>query len=554
MTRSSMEPQRSDPNSAETSRVEPSPHSPPAAPPKKVVRIGRFRMNRWAAIAAGAALLLVVLFVARGAGKGETKAAIPFEPVSRRDISLTVEATGTVEPIDLVEVKSKASGQIVRMPVEVGSLVRKGDLLAQIDPRDVENGYAQSLAALRAAEARAQISLAQKKRSDNLYAQAVITAPEYESATLDYANAQAQMVKARTDLDLARQRREDATVSAPIAGTVIEQTVANGQVISSATSSASGGTTLLKMADLGRVRVRALVAESDVGNVHPGQTATVTVDAFPNRTFQGSVEKIEPQAVVQQSVTMFPVLISISNEEALLLPGMNGEVSMLIEQRQDVPAIPVDAVRSAREMPAVATLLGLKPDKVKAELDRQMAARTQDRQARFAGRDSSRGGGADSARAGGAWRRGGAGGGRGAGGAGRGSGRSGRGGGGADASARVAGGGGGGGGSAGGGGAGGMGRRAQGVFVKTATGIEPRLVRLGLSDFDYAQVVDGVKEGEQVALLGVAEAQAQRSQTQSQIRQRMGSGVPGQPGAGGGGRGAGGGGGGSGRGGGGGGR
>jgi HlyD family secretion protein len=549
-----MEPQRSDPNPAETTRVEPSPHAPPPAPPKKVVRIGRFRMNRWAAVAAGAALLLVVVLVARGVGKKDTKAVIPFEPVARRDISLTVEATGTVEPIDLVEVKSKASGQIVRMPVQVGSLVRKGDLLAQIDPRDVENQYAQSLAALRAAEAKAQISLAQKKRSDNLYAQAVITAPEYESATLDYANAQAQMVKARTDLDLARQRREDATVSAPIAGTVIEQTVANGQVISSATSSASGGTTLLKMADLSRVRIRALVAESDVGNVHPGQTATVTVDAFPNRTFQGSVEKIEPQAVVQQSVTMFPVLISISNEEALLLPGMNGEVSMLIEERQDVPAIPVDAVRSVREMPAVATLLGLKADKVKAELDRQVAARTKDRQARFAGRDSTRGGGgADSARAGGAWRRGGAGGaGGGVAGAGRGSGRSGRGGGAGSGSARAGGGSGGNGGGAGGAGggaaAGGMGRRAQAVFVKTATGIEPRLVRLGLSDFDYAQVLDGVKEGEQVALLGVAEAQAQRSQTQSQIRQRMGSGVPGQPGVGGGGRGAGGGGGGGGRG------
>lgn len=525
------------------------PKAPPAAAPPGTVRIGRVRLNRWVAIAAGALALLVILLLARAAGRhGPKTSEIPFEPVARRNISLTVEATGAVEPIDLVEVKSKASGQIVKMPVEVGSLVRKGDLLAQIDPRDVQNQYSQALAALKAADAKVQISLAQKNRSDNLFAQAVITAPEHEAATLDYANSQAQVVKARTDVDLARQRREDATVRAPVTGTVLQQTVANGQVISSATSSASGGTTLLQMADLSRIRVRALVAESDVGNVRPGQAATVTVDAFPNRIFQGTVEKIEPQAVVQQSVTMFPVLISISNEDRLLLPGMNGEVSMLIEERRDVPAIPVDAVRSAREMPAVAALLGLKPDKVKAELQTQMEARAKERAARFAGGDSTggarvggrmgagggRGGmGGDSLRARGGWRRGGGGAG-----AGRMGGR--MGGGSAEGGASGAAFGGGGTGGA----AGAMGRRAQAVFVKTANGIEPRLVRLGLSDFDYAQVLDGLKEGEQVALLSVAEAQAQRQQTQSQIRQRMGSGVPGQPGVGGGGRGAGGGGGG----------
>ncbi|HET7496929.1 MAG TPA: efflux RND transporter periplasmic adaptor subunit [Candidatus Eisenbacteria bacterium] len=496
-------------------------------------------MNRWAATAAGAALLLVVVMLARGAGKKNASVAeIPFEPVSRRDISLTVEATGTVEPIDLIEVKSKASGQIIRMPVQVGSLVKKGDLLAQIDPRDVQNSYAQTLAALRAAQAKATISLAQKKRSDNLYAQAVITAPEHEAATLDYANAQAAVVKARTDLDLASQRREDATVSAPITGTVLEQTVASGTVISSATS-ASGGTTLLKMADLSRIRIRALVAESDVGNVRPGQSATVTVDAFPNRSFQGTVDKIEPQAVVQQSVTMFPVLISISNEDGLLLPGMNGEVSMLIEQRQDVPAVPVDAVRSAREMPAVAELLGLKPEKVKESLDKQTAAMAAARRARFAaGGDSARGGGGGGGGGRGAdqWS------GRGRGGSGGGNGGGFGGGGGAGGTGGVGGGGNGGGGGGGGFGTGagaGRGRRAQAVFVKTANGIEPRIVRLGLSDFDYAQIVDGLKEGDQVALLSVAEAQAQRQQAKSQIRQRMGSGVPGQPGAGGGGRGAG---------------
>src|SRR2546423_439866 len=151
----------------------------------------------------------------------KTGAAIQVEAVQPRDITLTIEATGTVEPVDLVEVKSKASGQIIRMPVQVGSTVRAHDLLAQIDTRDVKNQYDQTLAAVHAAQARVTISKAQKKRADDLFGQGVITADEHETATLGYANAQAEAVKARTDLDLAKQRLEDATVRAPIAGTVL---------------------------------------------------------------------------------------------------------------------------------------------------------------------------------------------------------------------------------------------------------------------------------------------------------------------------------------------
>lgn len=471
----------------------------------------------------------VAFTMVRSARKRSAAPAVMTEPVERRDIALTIEATGTVEPIDLVEVKSKASGQIVRMPVEVGSTVQARDLLAQIDTRDVQNQYDQSNAALRAAQAKLDISRAQKKRADDLFAQQVITADEYETAVLDFANSEAQIVKMRTDLDLARQRLEDATVRAPISGTVLEQLVSTGQVIASATSSASGGTSLLKMADLSRIRLRALVSETDVGNVRSGQTATVTVDAFPQRSFIGQVEKIEPQAVVQQSVTMFPVLIAITNDDRLLMPGMNGEVTMLVEQRNDVAAVPVDAVRSMREIATVAPALGLEPDSVRAQVERQIRAR-------IGARASGMGGGSDSGGSRSAWtagagspsdsaRRRGA---RGA--------RSGRvGGRGSGAGAAVTGGPGTAalGGAGGAGGAGGRASRAQIVFVKTDRGLEPRLVRLGLSDFDYTEVLDGVKEGEQVALIGVAEAQAQRVQSQSRIRQRMGSGVPGVPGAGG---------------------
>src|SRR2546422_922063 len=345
---------------------------------KVTPKVSRTLIILLVAIGAIAAVVLV-----RRARDRSTFVPVMTEAVQRRDIALTIEATGTVEPIDLVEVKSKASGQIVRMPVEVGTQVKAGDLLAQIDTRDVQNQYDQALAALRAAEAKANISGAQEKRSDDLFTQGAITADEHEAAVLDYANAQAQLVAARTNLDLAKQRLDDATVRAPIAGTVLEQLVSAGQVISSATTSASGGTSLLKMADLSRIRLRALVSETDVGNVHPGQTASVTVDAFPQRTFTGEVEKIEPEAVVQQSVTMFPVLISISNEERLLLPGMNGEVAMLVDSHDDVPAVPLDAVRSVRELPVAAAALGLDPDSVRVQVERQIQALAAERASRF---------------------------------------------------------------------------------------------------------------------------------------------------------------------------
>ncbi|HEY6866858.1 MAG TPA: efflux RND transporter periplasmic adaptor subunit, partial [Candidatus Eisenbacteria bacterium] len=263
-----------------------------------------------ALVIAAAIVLAAVLVAQRMLRPRAASSSIPVTTVDRQDIAVTIEATGTVEPIYLVEIKSKASGQIQVMPVEVGSHVRKGDLLAQIDTVIVANQYAQALAALRAAQAKVDISGAQRDRSDDLFKQNVITVDEHEAALLDYANAQAQLANAKANLEIARQQRDDATVRAPVTGTVLSQSVTAGQVISSATSSASGGTSLLTMADLSSIRMRALVSETDIGSLRPGETATVTVDAFPQRPFPGRVEKIEPQSVVQQSVTMFPVLIS----------------------------------------------------------------------------------------------------------------------------------------------------------------------------------------------------------------------------------------------------
>ena len=143
-------------------------------------------------------------------------------PVTRRDIVIDAQANGVVEPINIVEVKSKASGMITRMSVETGSLVRPGDLLVQVDTRDVQNQYNQAAADEKAAEARLEVSAAQKRRSDEMFKQQVITAQEHETAALEYANSQAAVIRARANSDLAQQRLDDARVTAPVAGTIIE--------------------------------------------------------------------------------------------------------------------------------------------------------------------------------------------------------------------------------------------------------------------------------------------------------------------------------------------
>jgi HlyD family secretion protein len=499
--------------------------------------------------------------------KKTSKGAIQTAAVDRQDITVTVEANGAIEPINIIEVKSKASGQIMRMPVEVGSIVKAGQLLVQIDQRDVRNQFDQSQAALRAAQVSEQVSLAQRKRSDGLFAEGVITAQEHETATLTYESARSALVRARTDLDIARQRLDDATVRAPGEGTVIAKPVSTGQVISSATSSVSGGTTLLQMADLKQIRLRALVNETDIGNVRSSQQANVVVDAYPDRTFRGSVEKIEPVAQVDQSVTMFPVLVSISNEDGLLMPGMNGEVTILVEEQDNVLAVPIDAIRTPREAAETGAALGLKPDDIRNQLRSQAATRlasangasgagaAADPAAAGSGAGARQpgvaigapsGGGADSASfrgrgargqgwrgrgdstAAGGWTRGG---GRRSGGFGQGGGFGRR----DSASAR------GGGGFGGGGGGGGGGRRGQArvAFVKQGDKFVPRMVRIGVSNYDYAQVLSGLQEGDQVALLSAATLQFQREQSMDRIRQRMGGGL-GVPSGGGGGTGRGG--------------
>jgi HlyD family secretion protein len=287
--------------------------------------------------------------------------APPYQkiPVERRDIVVTATASGVIQPILTLSVKSKASGEILEQPVQTGDEARKGQLLARIDPRIPRNNLAQAQASLDVAKAQLANAAAQLKRSEALFQTNSITTAGRDSAQLGAATAQAAVVTAEANLQTAKDAMEDTQVRAPITGTVLELDAVLGTVISSPTNDVGGGTVILKMANLDTVQVSALVDETDVGKVQPALAVSITVDAYPNRTFDGTVLKIEPQAQVSQNVTMFPVEVNILNPEHLLKPGMNTEVEIHIGQRHGALAIPNAALRTAHDVGSAARVLGL---------------------------------------------------------------------------------------------------------------------------------------------------------------------------------------------------
>jgi len=290
-------------------------------------------------------------------------------PAEIRTITVSVEAAGIIEPETTVEVKSKASGEILLLRAEVGDYVREGSLLVQIDKRTPRNNVDQSEADLQAARARQRIAETQLRRTLDLLEKGIVTEVEHEQALLELANAEAQVISRQVDLENARIALDDTDVMAPISGVIIEKNVERGQVISSPTQDVGGGTVLLKMADLETVRVRTLVDETDIGKIFPDMQVTVVVTAYPNRPFTGKVMKIEPQAIVEQNVTMFPVLVRLDNPDGLLRPGMNAEVNINIARAENVLAIPTMTLRTKRDIAATAGLLGT----TAAELEKLLA-------------------------------------------------------------------------------------------------------------------------------------------------------------------------------------
>ncbi len=312
-----------------------------------------------------------IAFLAAGLAackKAQPAAVYEKVPVERRDIVVTAAAAGAIQPLLNVDVKSQASGAITAMRVQTGDDVRPGQVLVLIDPRLPKSALDQAQANLAVAKAQFQTAETQLARQDTLYRAQAITQTEYETAKVSYAQAQAGLINATANLQDAQIAWDQTRVTAPLAGTIIAKNVELGTVISSPARDVGGGTVLFKMANLDTVQVQGLVDETDIGKIQPGMAVTITVDAYPNRPFEGTVLKIEPQAQVTQNVTQFPVLVNIQNPGHVLKPGMNTEVEIHVGQRQSVIAIPNAALRTQTDVASAAQVLGLDPQQVQQQL------------------------------------------------------------------------------------------------------------------------------------------------------------------------------------------
>ena len=311
--------------------------------------------------------LFIPLILIFGCGGGKDEEEFKFyalkEAVSQQ-LELTVEASGTVEAISSIEIKSKASGQILFLGAEIGDYVEEGVVLARIDQRTPTNTLAQANADLEVAKVRLSNAKNQFERSKRLHNEGNISDKSFEDAQESFSSARAQLVRAEVFLENARIALDDTSVRSPIAGTVISRPAEVGQVITSPTSAVGGGTLLMEMADLDNVRVRALIDEIDIGKISIGQEVTLKVSAYRDKKFVGVVSKIEPMSRVDQNVTTFPVLIDIENKDNLLLIGMNTDVEIEILNEKVTLALPAGSLRTRKDILSVAPLLNIKLDQL----------------------------------------------------------------------------------------------------------------------------------------------------------------------------------------------
>lgn len=309
-------------------------------------------------------ILAAVAAAARFAGGPRShtgaKSTLTTTRAVRDDLTIRVEATGQVEAVQTIEIKSRIAGEVLAVHASSGDHVAEDAVLVEVDPRDVQNACDQAKADLESATVRARTTETERARMEELRRTDAVTQREFESAVETASAARSALVRAQTDLELAEENLADVSVRAPISGTVLERTVEPGIIIASATGNISGGSALLKLADLSEMRVRTLVDETDIGQVASGQECEVTVEAYSGRVFPGTVEKIEPLAIMEQNVTMFPVLVRVQNPGEVLKPGMNAEVVIQVARCDDAVLIPNAGIVGEGDAAEMARLLGLR--------------------------------------------------------------------------------------------------------------------------------------------------------------------------------------------------
>jgi HlyD family secretion protein len=284
--------------------------------------------------------LALLAAAAAGCGDGDagSSESVGFKEIQvrRGPIQVAVSASGEVRPIDRIEMKSKASGQIMDLPIEEGDLVMRGDLLARLDQRDERAEVEQARADLDIARAELEQAKRSFDRREELYQRQYISEEEKDEIELELAVARGKLIRVETSLERAEERLAESVVRAPIDGIILQKYVEEGQIIASGISNVSGGTPIADIADMRKVHIEAGIDEIDIGKIRVGQSASVIAEAYPGILFRGKVVRIAPEAKIEQNVTLFDIIIEVENPDGKLKSGMNASVEIVIEHREDV--------------------------------------------------------------------------------------------------------------------------------------------------------------------------------------------------------------------------
>lgn len=262
--------------------------------------------------------------------------------VQRRDVTRVVSATGAVTADPTVEVGTQVSGIVAELLVDFNTKVTKGQVLARIDTTLLDADVASAAARLAEAKAERDRLALEARRVQSLHAAQAATDQEREAAEANLAVAEAQLRSAQVTRDRARRNLGYATITAPIDGTVLRRDVDVGQTVNAGFSAP----TLFQLAgDLSRVLVLAKVDESDIGQIHDGQLARVTVPAWPDKSFEGVVRQVRLDSAVDQSVVTYTVVVDLPNPDGALFPGMTATVDFVVAEAKDVLCVASGALR-----------------------------------------------------------------------------------------------------------------------------------------------------------------------------------------------------------------
>ncbi len=303
------------------------------------------RRNGWKLIPPillAAALVPAAYFYGRHHHEANPEERFRSESVSRGDIAQTVSANGTLNPVVLVDVGTQVSGTLQKLHADFNDKVKAGQVLAELDPRLFEARLNQSRADLGSAEANLRLALHGAERARAMAEKKYLSRADLDKAEETVDVARAGVAKARAAVHSDETNLKYTIIRSPVSGVVVSRNVDVGQTVAASFQTP----VLYRVAeDLTKMQIDTSLAEADVGGVKVGQTATFTVDAYPERIFTGTVRQVRLNPSIQQNVVTYDVVIAVENPEELFLPGMTAVVNITVAERHGALRVPVAALR-----------------------------------------------------------------------------------------------------------------------------------------------------------------------------------------------------------------